>query len=64
MKQRVLQESDFALCINDDVDPVPDIVWDGGEGGGIAEDGQQPGGGGLVVLREHLALVPAQGGCL
>ena len=48
-----------------DVDPVPDIVWDGGEGGGIAEDGQQPRGGGLVVLREHLALVPAQGdGCL
>ena len=41
-----------------DVDPVPDIVWDGGEGGGITEHGQQPRGGGLVVLCEHLALVP------
>ena len=51
----------YALRVAD-VDPVPDIVWDGGEGGGIAEHGQQPRGGGLVVLREHLALVPAQGG--
>ena len=42
-------------------DPVPDIVRDGGEGGGITEHGQQPRGGGLVVLREHLTLVPAQG---
>ena len=41
------------------VDTVPDVVGDRGDGGRLAQHGQEAGGRCLVVLCEHPTLVPA-----